>query len=62
MAVHRLHHTYLQSHESIVGLPLSSEEFVQRWYKWHDAAPHPFEVEQEGELFKRLNPSACSGA
>ena len=62
MVVRGLFHTYLQSHMSIVGLPLSPEEFVQRWYKWHDAAPRPFEVEQEGELFKRLNPSACSDA
>lgn len=35
---------------------------MKRWYAWHDAAPQPFEVEQEGELYKRLAASACSGA
>ena len=45
-----------------VGAPLAPEEFVKRWYAWHDAAQQPFEVEQEGELFKRLSASTCSGA
>ncbi|OAO17410.1 hypothetical protein AV274_0874 [Blastocystis sp. ATCC 50177/Nand II] len=47
--------------DAATRLPLSPEEFVKRWYAWHDAAPQPFEVEQEGELYKRLaaNDAAC---